>query len=632
MGGGPSNPIIAEDSGLNELARRNTPENRAMTAQNLKPLADYESSYQDYQRNSRSAADDIPILSVFHPFPLRLDTPGSGTKIQYDACFQIGEFPSEDPSSKVRGTKIVILVPLKADPTPSDGAKFINAVSRHIPSILAAQHDPVNGYPDTPAATGADWNIAQIVKTDRSYYTWITRNGTRVIVMAEPILVSEGDITNILRLPVTPPEDVIHEIGDVRYKPAPPIDSKGNPVPCKSSISVPQLVPGPTAVAMTKANKPAVSGTDWLAVILGILGSIAVFIGVWFGLKAAMGPGGDFLKTIGDMLGKSLAGGYSALKKAVPAVVPKVIPTVPVRTPTQVADAPASNIPEPPSDFSVTNPGYSSKQAFIDRHKTQRKTPGLKTRTPAQVADTPAPKGTPAAMGNISPVNLPEPSGDFTMVNPGYSSKQAFIDRHKTQRKVPGSKIRTPAQVAQTPASPGTPAATADIPGPSAEELLRMNRAESFRRKSPAGTGLFDLRTPAGTIDDIAQRKPKLPGRVAIAEPNESNTQRIARLARAKKAAAPVKRRKIMMEEPDEEEAPKSPSLARSASIANRLKQASTRAKESVVDFDKAVDNTPTSDPADPTKIFGSQAMRQRYGIEGGKRKRKNRLKTGRKV
>lgn len=570
MGGGPSNPIIAEDSGLNELARRNTPENRAMTAQNLKPLADYESSYQDYQRNSRSAADDIPILSVFHPFPLRLDTPGSGTKIQYDACFQIGEFPSEDPSSKVRGTKIVILVPLKADPTPSDGAKFINAVSRHIPSILAAQHDPVNGYPDTPAATGADWNIAQIVKTDRSYYTWITRNGTRVIVMAEPILVSEGDITNILRLPVTPPEDVIHEIGDVRYKPAPPIDSKGNPVPCKSSISVPQLVPGPTAVAMTKANKPAVSGTDWLAVILGILGSIAVFIGVWFGLKAAMGPGGDFLKTIGDMLGKSLAGGYSALKKAVPAVVPKVIPTVPVRTPTQVADAPAPNIPEPPSDFSVTNPGYSSKQAFIDRHK--------------------------------------------------------------TQRKVPGSKIRTPAQVAQTPASPGTPAATADIPGPSAEELLRMNRAESFRRKSPAGTGLFDLRTPAGTIDDIAQRKPKLPGRVAIAEPNESNTQRIARLARAKKAAAPVKRRKIMMEEPDEEEAPKSPSLARSASIANRLKQASTRAKESVVDFDKAVDNTPTSDPADPTKIFGSQAMRQRYGIEGGKRKRKNRLKTGRKV
>jgi hypothetical protein len=84
-----------------------------------------------------------------------------------------------------------------------------------------------------------------------------------------------------------------------------------------------------------------------------------------------------------------------------------------------------------------------------------------------------------------------------------------------------------------------------------------------------------------------------------------------------------------MVESEDEAE---TPSLARTASIANRLKRASTRAKESLGDFDRAVETTPTSDPADPTKIFGSRAMRQRYGIDGGKRKRKNRLKTGRKV
>jgi hypothetical protein len=571
---------------------------------------------------------------VFHPFPLRLDTAGSGTKIQYDACFQVGEFPSEDPSSKLAGTKIVVLVPLKADPNPGDGAVFVNSVSRHIPSILAAQPDRLNGYPDVPAATGADWNISQIVKTDRSYYTWVNRDGTRVIVMAEPILVSEGDIANILRLPVTPPEDVIHEIGDVRYKPAPPIDSKGNPVPCKNRISVPQMVPGPNAAAMAKINKPAVSGTDWLAIILGILGSIAVVIGVWFGLKAAMGPGGTLLKTIGDALGKSLAGGYDAIKKArsgtagvlgigpggpLPARRSTIrSPTqlaeapAPTGTPAQVADAPASNIPEPSSDFSVTNPGYSSKQAFIDRHKTQRAPrPGLKIRTPVQVADTPAPAGTPAAMGNIAPVNLPEPSGDFTMKNPGYSSKQAFIDRHKTQRAPrPGLKIRTPAQVAQTPASPGTPAATANIPGPSAEELLRRNRAESFRRKSPAGTGLFDLRTPAGTIDDIAQRKPKGPGRVAIAEPNESNTQRIARLARAKKASNPTpapKRRKIATEEPDEE------------TSEERIER---RAKETALPRY----NGPV---LQELKRQGDRIDEKGYG---GRRKRKNRMKTGRKV
>jgi len=573
MGGGPSQPIFSEDSGISELGRRNTPENRAMTAQNLKPLADYESSYQDYQINSRSAADDIPILSVFHPFPLRLDTPGSGTKIQYDACFQIGEFPSEDPSSKVRGTRIVILVPLKADPSPSDGAIFINAISRHIPTILAAQQDPINGYPDTPAATGADWNIAQIVKTDRSYYTWVTGNRTRVIVMAEPILVSEGDIANILRLPVTPPEDVIHEIGDVRYKPAPPIDSQGNPVPCKSSISVPQLIPGPSAVAMTNMNKPAVSGTDWLAVILGILGSLAVLIGVWFGLKAAMGPGGDFLKTIGDMLGKSLAGGYGALKKA--------------RSGTAgvLGIGPGGPLPA--------------------RRTTLR--------SPTQVAQAPAPTGTPAAIGNnISPVNIPEPSGDFTMTNPKYSSKQDFINRRKTQRN-PGLKIRTPIQVTQTPATPGTPAEIANIPAPDADELLRRQRAERNRVAQPAGTGLFDLGNRPGPIDDIAQRKPKGPGRVAIAEPEESNTQRIARLARAKKAAAPApvaRRRKLITEESDEEETTE--------------ERIARRAKETALP--RPSYNGPV---LQELKRRGDMVDQKGYG---GRRKRKNRMKTGRKV
>ena len=551
---------------------------------------------QAQSQPSSSASDDIPILSVFHPFPLRLDTPGAGTKIQYDACFQVGEFPPVTKSTKLQGTKIVILIPLKADPNPGDGAIFVNAVSRHIPSILAARPDLLNGYPDVPAATGADWNIAQIVKTDRSYYTWVNKDGTRVIVMAEPILVSQGDITNILRLPVTPPEDVIHEIGAVRYKPAPPIDSKGNPVPCKSRVSVPQMVPGPTAVAMTKVNKPAVSGTDWLAVILGILGSIAVFIGIWFGLKAAMGPGGDFLKTIGDALGKSLAGGYDALKKA--------------RSGTAgvLGIGPGGPLPA--------------------RRTTQRKLPGdLTIKTPAQVATTAAPPGTPAAMGNISPVNLPEPSGDFTMTNPKYSSKQDFIDRHKTQRKVPGSKIRTPAQVAQTPASPGTPAATADIPAPDADEILRRQRAERNRVAQPAGTGLFDLGNRPGPIDDIAQRKPKGPPRARMADPSESNTPRIARLARAKKASRPEPKpnaRKIIEEPKDGEESTEGEAeqakeeAARVAKEETSEERIERRAKETALP--RFMPNLKT------------QYMAKTGAVVRGGKKRKNRMKTGRKV
>ena len=573
MGGGPSIPAI--------------------TPFNSPAPASQSPSVENPSQPSRSAADDIPILSVFHPFPLRLDTPGSGTKIQYDACFQVGEFPSEDPSSKVRGTKIVILVPLKADPTPSDGAIFINAVSRHIPTILAAQQDPVNGYPDTPAATGADWNISQIVKTDRSYYTWVNRDGTRVIVMAEPILVSEGDITNILRLPVTPPEDVIHEIGDVRYKPAPPIDSKGNPVPCKSRVSVPQMVPGPTAVAMTKANKPAVSGTDWLAVILGILGSVAVLIGVWFGLKAAMGPGGDLLKTIGDMLGKSIAGGYGALKKA--------------RSGTAgvLGIGPGGPLPA--------------------RRTTLR--------SPTQVADIPAPKGTPAAIGNnISPVNIPEPSGDFTMTNPKYSSKQDFINRRKTQRN-PAPKIKTPTQIAQTPATPGTPAQIANIPAPDADELLRRQRAERNRVAQPAGTGLFDLGNRPGPIDDIAQRKPKGPGRVAIAEPNESNTQRIARLARAKKASRPEPKpnaRKVIKEPEDGEESTEGEEEQAKEEAERKAKEETPEERIARRAKETALPRPSYNGPVlQELKRRGDRIDEKGYG---GKRKRKNRMKTGRKV
>jgi hypothetical protein len=199
-------------------------------------------------------------------------------------------------------------------------------------------------------------------------------------------------------------------------------------------------------------------------------------------------------------------------------------------------------------------------------------------------------------MGNIAPVNLPEPSGDFTMTNPKYSSKQAFIDRHKTQRKPPGGlTLRTPVQIAATPK-----------PGP-VDEIAQ--------RKPPGG---LTLRTPvqiAATpkprpVDEIAQRKPKGPGRTAITGPEESSAQKIARLAKAKKAATPIRaprRRAISGEEPDEE------------TPEERIER---RAKETAL-------------PRFNGPVL-QELKRQVDTIDkrgyGGKRKRKNRLKTGRKV
>ena len=201
-------------------------------------------------------------------------------------------------------------------------------------------------------------------------------------------------------------------------------------------------------------------------------------------------------------------------------------------------------------------------------------------------------------MGNIAPVNLPEPSGDFAMKNPGYSSKQAFIDRPKTQPAPrPGPKTRKPAEVA-------------NIPAPDADEILRRQRVERNRVAQPAGTGLFDLGNRPGPIDDIAQRKPKGPPRVRMADPAESNTQRIARLARAKKSAQPAPKKRNLDEAREE---------AYEETSEERIER---RAKETALPRL----NGPV---LQELKRQGDNIDKNGYG---GKRKRKNRMKTGRKV
>jgi hypothetical protein len=250
------------------------------------------------------------MMSVYQPFPLRVDSFGQQGK-QYDACFQIGEFPGKN----VQGTGIVILVPLKIDPNPGIGGTFVNAFANKIPNILGAQPDPLLGYPDVPAQTGANWDVSKVVDVTRPYYTWVQEDGTRVIVMAEPILIAQVDMTNIQRLPVTPPEDVIHEIGSpILYRPAPPRDANGKPVPCPQTAwerSVASIVQPPVVM-----NTPSVNSNLLLEVLLGIIGTLAVIIGVWFGIKLASGPVGSALQRVGNSIGSTLAGGYGTVKKA----------------------------------------------------------------------------------------------------------------------------------------------------------------------------------------------------------------------------------------------------------------------------------------------------------------------------
>ena len=418
---------------------------------------------------------------------------------------------------------------------------------------------------------------------------------------------------NIKRLPVTPPEDVIHEIGsNIKYKAAPPVDANGKPLPCPPPRgALPNVVVTQPPVVK---NKPAVDGTLFVEILLGLIGTIAIVIGVWVGIKLAAGPVGDMFRKLGDSLGKQLAGAYKSVKDA-------KIPVAPTRTPEEVA-----TIPEP-KDFAVTNPGYKSKADFINAHKTRRNPPGgLTIRTPTQIAN--------------APPTLPEPTGEFVMTNPGYKSKADFAAMQRKTRRNP---IKPASKIADAPAPAASTADVIDSAGPSefvpdADELLRRRRAERNRLAQPAGTGLFDLGNTPRPIDEIAQRKPRGPGKKQFKEPVDTQSKRIAELARAHKKTP--KRRNIgPIEEPD------TPKLAATATLAKKLSDRAKKARESVNDFDKAVENTPKK-----ATIFDSPAIRGSYGIpetrpaeptylataktvprKGGK-KRRHRLKTGRQV
>lgn len=231
---------------------------------------------------------EVGLMSVYQPFPLRIEG------AQYDACFQIGEFNMKNGPGI--GTSIVILIPLKISPNVQKGGKFINAFASSIPNILGGTPDILTGFPDVQVTGLTSWTIADVLQSDRPFYTWKNKDDTRVVIMAEPIGIAEGDMGNIKRLPITPPGDVLHEIADaVFYKPAPPLDCTGNPIQCKKSFKIVQ------------PPVPAPIGTGKKDMIGDILGAFAYFIlaviAVWIAITLATGYGEKAMRWIGNKLG-----------------------------------------------------------------------------------------------------------------------------------------------------------------------------------------------------------------------------------------------------------------------------------------------------------------------------------------
>ena len=316
--------------------------------------------------------DSINVMSVYHPFPVRIDTAGAigsgtnncinlvkgsacppgcislngtgkandigncqplNTNIQYDACFQVGEFPSHAIPGIVEakaGNSIVILVPLKADASATgDGARFVNAFGSQIPNILGSQPDPLQGYPDVPASTGANWSLSAIVKSNRPFYTWITTYDstlsppqTRVVVMSEPVLIAQTDLTNIQRLPITDPDDVIHEITAVSYRAAPPLvgcapapgSSSSGSSSSGSSSSGSSSSGSSSSGSSSSGSSSSGPSPELLGEIFGgIIGGIILLIAIYFGLRWAMSGTGDWFAGLGERIAGALRPARSAL-------------------------------------------------------------------------------------------------------------------------------------------------------------------------------------------------------------------------------------------------------------------------------------------------------------------------------
>ena len=238
--------------------------------------------------SSPATNSSIDLMSIYQPFPLRVNGQ------QHDACFQIGEFTS---TNVLTGSTIVILVPLKVSPVKSKGSAFINAFASNIATIVASQPDSNNGYPDLQVTGMTDWNIGHILQTDRPFYTWTNKDGTRVIVMAEAVGISAENMTHIKRLPITPPEAAIQEISDdVYYKSAPPL--KVDEVATKFSISQPP-------VSLPTANSGA--NTEMITKFLAGFGYfIATVFAVWVAIKLATGYGKTAMEWIGNKLGDGI--------------------------------------------------------------------------------------------------------------------------------------------------------------------------------------------------------------------------------------------------------------------------------------------------------------------------------------
>jgi hypothetical protein len=88
----------------------------------------------------------IDVMSIYHPFPLRLDSLNKGAPVQYDACLQLGEFPSDKYKGNSEIDNTVFSTPSKKD---DNSAKDLISTVSNVTSLVEGI-SKINGLKELP--------------------------------------------------------------------------------------------------------------------------------------------------------------------------------------------------------------------------------------------------------------------------------------------------------------------------------------------------------------------------------------------------------------------------------------------------------------------------------------------------
>ena len=309
---------------------------------------------------------DVKIMTLFHPSPIRIEN------VQHDAVLTLG-----DPADL--SSKVIVMVPLAGSSLPTQTSSFIEKIATYIPGALVANAS--TGLFDTVnVPTGNDWNLSTLLPgsprngenvVNVGYFSWETaprlepklRNivqapanlpdvhhygwkpaenspSLRYIMLKDAVTINAFDLQTIRMLPITSPTDAIQPplIDTLVYSPPTTCKDKPYDKSCDPFANIP-------------VKKPIDSGVLWQT-ILGIIGSLAMLIGLYFAIKYASDKKwGLWLKN--KITGSGTGTGTGTLKlpnffsrKGTPATSGTGTGVLPTLLPTN-----------PAGNFSITNPG-----------------------------------------------------------------------------------------------------------------------------------------------------------------------------------------------------------------------------------------------------------------------------------